>query len=125
MDAAEWRDAIEVLRDPTRMCERVMEDGNIPVSATIQQDVYVRHFYCMSTGEVQMGHTVVTPCPASPATDHHFRRALLFSLCPFNGDGIYYGLRRVFGVVVVRGSWGFMPIFMSILRRRNSTGLLV
>lgn len=33
MDATEWRDAIEVLRDPTRICERVMEEGNIPVSA--------------------------------------------------------------------------------------------
>lgn len=44
MDATEWRDAIEVLRDPTRMCERVMEDGNIPASATIQRNVYVRFF---------------------------------------------------------------------------------
>lgn len=71
-----------------------------------------------------MGHTVVTPCPASPATDHHFRRALLLSLCPLNGDGINYGLRRILGVVVIGDSWGLLPV-LRILRRRNGVPLLV
>lgn len=73
---------------------------------------------------VQMEHTVVTPCPASPAADHHFRRALLLSLCPLNGDGINYGLRRILGVVVVGGFWGLLPV-LRILRRRNGVPLLV